>query len=185
MKKIFVALTLLLCPMSVNGSSNNEEGPFVRDERPLSAGKAPIEEIGESNEENPMLQPIAEEERDFPNVNDIFPERGAYYTLEEFLQGFKGLVHKDLWTDFSIGWCAIYEGYKKSVENGKTVRRLPAEKETEHIHCFYNNLTLLNKDDLDVQKIVIYSRFTNPTHISLIADEDPKLAKEITSFMAE
>lgn len=192
MKKILIALTLLLCPLCVNASSKNmanfseeekaEDTPF---RCPLCTGnlsESGLDVDGGEKEKGSISESKTVEKVEFPDVKDVFPERETHYTKEEFLAGFKGLVHTDLWDDFETGWSAIYDAYTEALEANRPVRRLSATKETEHIHCFYKSFSL-EEDDLEMQKITIYSRFVNKTHLDLIAAKDSELAEKITLFM--
>ncbi|NCP62139.1 MAG: hypothetical protein GW748_02360 [Alphaproteobacteria bacterium] len=156
MKKILITVMLLMCPLSANASS--------------SENVLEVEDV---------LVKI-------PSVDEVFPMRDVPYSLEEFLKGFKSLVHNDLWDDFKVGWSAIYDGYEEALDSDKPARRLSVEKETEHIHCFYNSLrgsNPLDEDYLEMQKITIYSRFLAPTHRRLIAAKNSDLADRVTDFM--
>ncbi len=153
MKKIRVVMALLLCPLSVNASSS--QNVFDIEER------IPVKIL---------------------NVDEVFPMRDTHYSKEEFLAGFKLLIHDHLWGDFAAGWSAIYDGYTEAPKSDKP-KRLSVEKETEHIHCFYNSLRGSDPLDFDMQKITIYSRFLAPTHKRLIAAKNSDLADRVTDFM--
>ncbi|HBN21915.1 MAG TPA: hypothetical protein DD412_01595 [Holosporales bacterium] len=114
MKKILIALTLLLWPLCVSASSKS------------------VLEVGDDSHQKSLVLKI-------PDVDDVFPERETYYSKEEFLAGFKALIPKDLWDDFANGWSAIYDGHAEALKDNKPARRLSAKEETEHIHCFYNS----------------------------------------------
>jgi hypothetical protein len=198
MKKILIALTLLLCPLCVNASSKNIDDHFGQEEVnvegapfrcPLCAGNSSesgLDVDGDEKKKESTPKSTSVEKVEIPNVEDVFPERETHYTKQEFLAGFKGLVHSDLWEDFETGWSAIYDAYTEALEANKPVRRLSATKETEHIHCFYDSFVLADPTDedfLDMQTITIYSRFIIKTHLDLIAAKDSALAEKITLFM--
>src|SRR5690606_34247938 len=125
MKKILITIMLLMCPLSANASSS--ENVLERED---------------------VLVKLPN-----PNVDEVFPMRDVPYSLEEFLKGFNPLIHPDLWDDFKVGWSAIYDGYEEAKKSDKPARRLSAEKETEHIHCFYNSLRSSYPLDFEMQKI--------------------------------
>ncbi|MDP4840110.1 MAG: hypothetical protein NWR43_00770 [Alphaproteobacteria bacterium] len=153
MKKILITIMFLMCPLSANASS--------------SENVLEVEDV---------LVKI-------PSVDEVFPMRDVPYSLEEFLKGFNPLIHPDLWDDFKVGWSAIYDGYEEALYSDKPARRLSVEKETEHIHCFYNSLRGSDPLDFEMQKITIYSRFLAPTHRRLIAAKNSDLADRVTDFM--
>lgn len=116
------------------------------------------------------------------DVDEVFPLRSTYYTKEEFLAGFKTVIHGSLWDDFKAGWCAIYEQHTASQETDESIKRLLAKKETEHIRCFYKSLVQLDFTGpflIEMQRILIASRFSNKTHILLIKSQNPDLAQRL------
>jgi|GEM_PF-4618194 len=179
MKKILIALTLLLCPLCVNASSKSEDS-FDKEEKPSKCPfcsshlpKATADVDSGDDEKSPALT--------------VFPMRESHYTQKEFLVGFRDVVDDSLWGDFKNGWSAIYDGYAEVSKSDKPVQRLSAERETMHIQCLYKSLVSIGFSDevcVNLQKRKIYKSFVNPTHIRLIRAKDSDLAGKIELFMS-